>query len=227
MCGRYTLVASLEEVIKALDIADVRYEHSPRYNIAPTQTIAGVMINEEGERSLQGFHWGLLPFWAKSKKIAYSTFNARAESIQSKPAFRSAFPGKRMAVVSDGFYEWSHTGKDKQPYRFRVKSSEVFAFAGLYDHWKSPEGELITSCTIITTKPNAITEKVHDRMPVILGDEELKVWLDPNISDKDMLQKLLRPYDDRDMISYPVSKAVGNVNNHGADLIEKIQLNSK
>lgn len=132
MCGRFTLTANPEEVIDFLGIEDVQYEISPRYNIAPTQTIAGVLI-DQGKRSLQGFHWGLLPFWAKSKKMAYSTFNARAESIQSKPAFRSAFPGKRMAVITDGFYEWAHKAKEKQPYRFRVKSSNVFALAGLYD----------------------------------------------------------------------------------------------
>ncbi|GIO57940.1 SOS response-associated peptidase [Paenibacillus cineris] len=226
MCGRFTLTVETEDVIKAFDIEEVQYEIKPRYNIAPTQTIAGV-LNDDGKRVLQGFHWGLLPFWAKSKKIAYSTFNARAESIQSKPAFRSAFPDKRMVILADGFYEWAHKGKEKQPCRFRVKSSDVFAFAGLYDTWKSPEGEHITSCTIITTTPNALTEKVHDRMPVILGEDELKIWLDPGVSDKDLLQGLLQPYDAEDMYTYPVSNSVGNVRNQGADLIEEIPLNSK
>lgn len=226
MCGRFTLAVEQEDVVEAFDIEEVQYDIKPRYNIAPTQTIAGV-LNDHGNRILQGFHWGLLPFWAKSKKMAYSTFNARAESIQSKPAFRSAFPEKRMVVLADGFYEWAHKGKEKQPYRFRVKSSDVFAFAGLYDTWKSPEGELITSCTIITTTPNALTEKVHDRMPVILGEDELKIWLDPGVSDKDLLQGLLQPYDAEDMYTYPVSPSVGNVRNQGAELIEEIPLNSK
>ncbi|WP_145142109.1 SOS response-associated peptidase [Paenibacillus sp. Y412MC10] len=227
MCGRFTLVADQAQVIDTFHIQDVQYELAPRYNIAPTQTIAGVLTNDEGERSLQGFHWGLLPFWAKSKKLAYSTFNARAETLQSKPTFRSAFPTKRMVVVADGFYEWAHEGNEKQPYRFRVQSNEVFAFAGLYDHWKSPEGQLVQSCTIITTDPNKLTSKVHDRMPVILGEEELKVWLDPGVSDKELLQGLLRPYDAEDMFCYPVSKSVGNVRNQAAELIEEIPLNSR
>lgn len=226
MCGRYTLAVEEEDLVQPFDIDDVQYEITPRYNIAPTQTVAGVR-SDHGKRILQGFHWGLLPFWAKTKKMAYRTFNARAESIDSKPAFRSAFPEKRMAVLADGFYEWTHEGEHKQPYRFRVKSSEVFAFAGLYDDWKSPEGELITSCTIITTKPNSLTKKVHDRMPVILGEEELNIWLDPGVSDKDLLQGLLRPYEAEDMYSYPVSRSVGNVRNEGEELIEKIALNSK
>lgn len=226
MCGRFTLAADMDEVIETFGIEDVQYDFSPRFNIAPTQTIAGILI-DSGKRSLQGFHWGLLPSWAKSKKIAFSTFNARAETLQKKPAFRSAFPGKRMAIITDGFYEWAHEGKEKQPYRFKVKSSEVFAFAGLYDHWKSPEGEVVQSCTIITTDPNSLTSKVHDRMPVILGQDELMMWLDPGLSDKDLLQGLLRPYAAEDMYSYPVSKAVGNVRNQTPDLIEEIPLNSK
>lgn len=225
MCGRFTLAAGMEEIIESLGIEDVQYDHSPRFNIAPTQTIAGV-ITDDGKRSLQGFHWGLLPLWAKSKKMAYSTFNARAETIQKKPAFRSAFPEKRMAVIADGFYEWAHEGKEKHPFRFRVKSSNIFAFAGLYYHWESLEGELVQSCTIITTEPNSLTSKVHDRMPVILGKDELMMWLDPGVADKDLLQGLLRPYDAEDMYSYPVSKAVGNVRNQTPNLIEKIPLNS-
>lgn len=118
-------------------------------------------------------------------------------------------------------------GKRSSPIDYRVQSSEVFAFAGLYDYWKSPEGELIQSCTIITTDPNNLTSQVHDRMPVILGEEELKVWLDPGMTDKELLQGLLRPYDADDMFCYPVSKAVGNVKNQDAELIEEIPINSK
>lgn len=226
MCGRFTLVAETEEVIPKYKIEDIQYELTPRFNIAPTQTISEI-LTDNGNRSLQGFHWGLLPSWAKSKKIAYSTFNARSETLQSKPVFRSVFPRNRMVILADGFYEWSHEGKEKQPYRFRVKSNDVFAFAGLYDKWKSPEGEIIQSCTIITTEPNSLTAKVHDRMPVILGEEELNVWLDPGVSDKELLQGFLRPYDAEDMYAYPVSKSVGNVRNQTADLIEEIPLNSK
>jgi putative SOS response-associated peptidase YedK len=225
MCGRFTLAAGQDELLKAFKIEDVQYEHTSRYNIAPTQLVPGVVLNN-GKRSLQAFYWGLLPSWAKTKKIAYSTFNARSESIQSKPAFRSVFTRNRMIIASDGFFEWSHKGKEKQPYRFRLKSKDIFAFAGLFDHWKSPEGDLVQSCTIITTKPNSLTEKVHDRMPVILSEEDIKLWLDPEINDKDFLQSLLQPYDANDMYTYPVSKSVGNVRNQTPDLIDEIPLNS-
>ncbi|MDN4067647.1 SOS response-associated peptidase [Paenibacillus vini] len=225
MCGRFTLTADQDSIIEAFKIQEVKYEHSPRYNIAPTQCIPGILINNE-QRSLQGFHWGLLPKWAKSKKIAYSTFNARSETLQKKPAFRSVFPSNRMIVIADGFYEWAHTGKDKQPYRFRVKSKDIFGFAGLYDRWESPDGEVIQSCTIITTQPNSVTSKVHDRMPVILSEEETKMWLNPGLKDKDFLQGILNPYNAEDMFYYPVSRAVGNVRNQTEDLIQEITLNS-
>lgn len=226
MCGRFTLAVEQDEIINTFQIEDVQYKHSPRFNIAPTQTIAGMRI-DDGKRSLQGFYWGLLPSWAKSRKMAYSTFNARSETIQSKPAFRSVFPKNRMIIISDSFYEWAHVNKEKQPYRFRVKSKDVFGFAGLFDVWKDPDGELVQSCTIITTEPNSLTEKVHDRMPVILEGEDLEMWLNPEIKDKDLLQGLLRPYEADDMYSYPVSKLVGNVRNQGAELIEEVPLNSK
>lgn len=225
MCGRFTLAADFEEILNGFKLDKILYEHKPRYNIAPTQTIAGVK-SEGSERLLDGFYWGLLPSWTKSKKMAYSTFNARSETIQSKPAFRAAFSTQRMVVLSDGFYEWQKIGKEKQPYRFALNSRKVFGFAGLYDHWTSPDGEVIQSCTIITTIPNRVTDKVHDRMPVILDDNAMEIWLDPKIRDKDVLQSLLIPYDPEDMYMYPVSKEVGNVRNQASTLIEKIPLNS-
>ncbi|KQN97209.1 hypothetical protein ASF12_22150 [Paenibacillus sp. Leaf72] len=226
MCGRFTLAAEQHQIIETFKIEKVNYIHSPRYNIAPTQNIAGVILND-GRRTLDSFYWGLLPTWAKTRKLAYSTFNARSETLQSKPAFRSIFTKKRMIIIADGFYEWSHEGKEKQPYRFKVKSTEVFGFAGLYDRWQSPEGEEIQSCTIITTEPNQLTAKVHNRMPVILSEDAMNLWLDPSIEDKEILQGLLKAYDPEDMYVYPVTKSVGNVRNNLSNLIEEIPLNSK
>lgn len=228
MCGRFTLTSELSDVIKAFNVSDSEYEdYKPRYNIAPSQTIA-VVNGNDGHRKLEGYRWGLVPFWAKDIKIGYKMINARAETLQSKPAFRHLLTRNRIIIVSDGFFEWRREGKNKkQPFRFQLKSKEVYGFAGLYDEWQSPDGELLRSCTIITTKPNDLVAKVHDRMPVILDHKGVDVWLDPTVEDKDQLQELLKTYPEESMISYPVSTAVGNVKNTGSDLIEEVPLNSK
>ncbi|MFB4321620.1 SOS response-associated peptidase [Priestia sp. BR_2] len=227
MCGRFTLISDLSEIVDTFDVSSVEYEYKPRYNIAPSQTIA-VINGSSGKRVLEGYRWGLIPFWAKDIKIGYKMINARAETLQSKPAFRHLITTKRIIIPSDGFYEWKREGKDKkQPYRFQIKSKGVYGFAGLYDEWKDPDGVILRSCTIITTKPNDLVADVHDRMPVILDHSAADTWLDPDIQDKDLILGLLRTYPGDSMRSYPVSALVGNVKNTGSELIDEIPLNSK
>ncbi|MGG3278971.1 SOS response-associated peptidase [Paenibacillus solani] len=227
MCGRFTLTSEVSDVIETFDVSKVDYEYQPRYNIAPSQTIA-VIKEHSGRRILEGYRWGLVPFWAKDIKIGYKMINARAETIQSKPAFRHLISRNRIIIPSDGFYEWKREGKDKkQPYRFQIKSKGVYGFAGLYDEWTDPDGEKLRSCTIITTQPNDLVANVHDRMPVILDNKAIDIWLDPEVEDKEKLQKLLTPFPAASMLSYPVSAAVGNVKNTGSELIDEIPLNSK
>lgn len=228
MCGRFTLTSDVSEVIDTLNVSKVDYEYQPRYNIAPSQLIA-VVKETNGKRVLEGYRWGLVPFWAKDIKIGYKMINARAETVQSKPAFRHLMKRNRILIPSDGFYEWKREENDqKQPYRFQMKSRGIYAFAGLYDEWKDPRGELLRSCTIITTKPNELVAKVHDRMPVILDDKSVDMWLDPELEDAEKLQKLLlTPYPATNMLSYPVSPEVGNVKNTGPEIIEEVALNSK
>ncbi|MGC6589118.1 SOS response-associated peptidase [Paenibacillus sp. Dod16] len=227
MCGRFTLTSDLSEIVDTFDVSSVKYEYKARYNIAPSQTIAAIN-GSSGKRVLEGYRWGLVPFWAKDIKIGYKMINARAETIQSKPAFRHLITRNRLIILSDGFFEWKREGKDKkQPYRFQIKSKGVYGFAGLYDEWKHPDGEILRSCTIITTKPNDLVANVHDRMPVILDNKAVDVWLDPEVTDKDKLQELLSPFPADNMLSYPVSAAVGNVKNTGSELIDEIPLNSK
>lgn len=171
MCGRFTLTSEVSEVVDTFDVSKVDYEYQPRYNIAPSQTIA-VIIDNGGKRILEGYRWGLVPFWAKDIKIGYKMINARAETIQSKPAFKHLNARKRIIIPSDSFYEWKREGKDKkQPHRFQIKSKGVYGFAGLYDEWTDPDGEKLRSCTIITTNPNDLVVNVHDRMPVILDNK--------------------------------------------------------
>jgi len=227
MCGRFTLLSDLDQIQQAFHITSVQYDLQARTNIAPGQDIA-VLHQDNETRSLEGFRWGLIPSWAKEAKIGYKMINARAETLSTKASFRSLIARHRVAIIADGYYEWKKAGKEKQPYRFQLQSKEPFAFAGLYDEWESPEdGERIRSCTIITTEPNTMAAEVHNRMPVILTAKALDTWLDPEMTDKDHLQKLLVAYPDKEMIKYPVSKSVGNVANHNAELIEEVPLNSK
>jgi putative SOS response-associated peptidase YedK len=150
------------------DVADL----APRYNIAPTQDVAVVRLNPSTEkRELSMLRWGLIPFWAEDPKVGYSTINARAETVATKPSFREAFKKRRCLVVADGFYEWQRTDGQKQPYLIHLKDNSPFAFAGLWERWRKGE-QAIESCSIIVTEPNAVLEPIHDRMPVILSPED-------------------------------------------------------
>lgn len=229
MCGRFTLTSDLSDILTTFSInkENVLFEYSQRYNIAPSQTVA-VISNQEGKRKLEGYRWGLVPHWAKDIKIGYSMINARAESLSTKPAFRNLLSRNRVAILSDGFYEWKlQEDGGKQPYRFQLKSRGIYGFAGLYDEWNTPEGELLKSCTIITTRPNDLVSDVHDRMPVLLDPHAVEHWLNPGLTERDKVLNMLNPYPADEMVSYPVSKNVGNVKNINSSLIEPIQLNSK
>ncbi|MFD2328797.1 SOS response-associated peptidase [Cohnella sp. GCM10020058] len=226
MCGRYTIQTTLEELMSMFQIDRVGDIHlTPNYNVSPTHAVPTI-INEDGQRLLSMFHWGLIPAWAHDKKIGYRMINARAETLTSKPAYKGLIKSHRAVIPADGFYEWAKTDDGKQPYRFILKSGEPFGFAGLWTEWNSPDGPL-RSCTIITTKPNELVESVHDRMPVLLPPTALDSWLDPHEDDMDKLQDLLVPYDANKMRRYPVSKDVGSVKNTGAALIDEVPLNSK
>ncbi|MEF3304261.1 SOS response-associated peptidase [Paenibacillus sp. GYB003] len=222
MCGRYTITVSLEELMLffSIDQPNVPF-HIPRYNVAPMQMVPAIL--NDGERNRLGeLRWGLVPVWAKDPKIGNLMINARSETITEKPAFRGLLTRKRCVIPADGFYEWKKEGSKKQPYRIVLRSRTLFGFAGLYDTWTGPNGEKISTCTVITTTPNKLMEDIHDRMPVILQPEDEEVWLDRKNQDKDFLQSILRPYDASDMYAYPVGSAVGNVRNNSPDLIEAI-----
>jgi putative SOS response-associated peptidase YedK len=143
--------------------------------------------------------------------------NARSETPTTKPAFRDALKSRRCLIPADGFYEWSRTGKIKQPFCFEVGEGELFAFAGIWDRWKDPSGQWVKSCSILTTTPNAVTSAVHDRMPVILEADGYDLWLDPGMRDVTAASDLLKPYDARQMRCYPVSTRVNHVANDDAE----------
>ena len=214
MCGRYTLQASPEEIAIqfAVEINNLSLS-KPRYNIAPSQNIAVVQIKPDtSQRELTRLRWGLIPSWAKDPKIAYSTINAKAETVATKPAFRSAFRKRRCLIPASGFYEWQSQDKQKQPMYIHLKDHHLFAFAGLWEHWEPKEGEPIKSCTIITTDANELMLPIHNRMPVILASKDYGQWLDPTTR-TDSLQVLLKPYTTDEMEAYAVSKMVNNPRN--------------
>jgi len=164
--------------------------------------------------------WGLIPWWADDPSIGSRMINARAEKLNSKGAFKDSFRSRRCLVLGDGFYEWRKQGKVKIPLLFHLKSDRPFAFAGLYDVWKSPLGPRLTTCTIITTTPNGLVEPIHNRMPVILSKDAEAFWLDPTIEEFDRLLALLSPYAADEMDAYEVSSLVNSVNNDSPDLVE-------
>jgi putative SOS response-associated peptidase YedK len=177
------------------------------------------VVQNDNDRVGKQMRWGLIPFWAKDIKIGYKMINARAETIDEKPAYKHPFQKQRCLILADGFYEWKKQGKEKQPYRFKLKNGEPFAFAGLWDRW-----ETLYSCTIITTKPNNLTKEVHDRMPVILPKDTYDLWLNPNMTETDYLKSLLVPYPEEEMVAYPVSTLVNSPKNDIPSVMEPIQL---
>jgi len=186
-----------------------------RFNIAPSQKIA---ILRGDATDLENLSWGLIPSWAKDKKMAF--INARSETAAEKPAFRSSFKKYRCLILSDGFYEWKKVGTQKQPFYIHLKSENPFAMAGLWSHWTSPEGEIIETVSILTTEANKLMKDIHHRMPVIMNEKDYKTWLNPNENDKEKLKSLLSPFDSTKMKAYPVSTYVNKPQNSDSKCIE-------
>jgi putative SOS response-associated peptidase YedK len=154
--------------------------------------------------------WGLIPGWAKEPGIGNRFINARAETVASTPAFRSAFRERRCLILTDGFYEWQGQGGRKRPWCIRMRDGRPFAFAGLWERWTDPAGRAIDSCTIITTTPSDLIRPFHHRMPVILLPRDHDLWMDPGVREAARLLPLLVPYPGDDLVAYPVSPLVNN-----------------
>lgn len=228
MCGRYSLATFQDQLAAEFDLIDVE-RIEPRYNIAPTQTAPVVRVTgKEGNRLLGALRWGLVPFWAKDPAIGNRMINARSEGVESKPSFRAPFKRQRCLIPTTGFFEWkrlaggTRSKPNKQPYCIRMDDERVFAFAGLWDRWKDPDGEVIETYTILTTEPNDSVRPLHNRMPVILAPDDYAQWLDPEIQNPDALLPLLKPYADEDLIAYPVSKQVNNPKNDTPACVEEL-----
>ena len=223
MCGRFTL--SKPKKIKAKDLMVPQSEIDrlkERYNVAPSNQVAA--IRNEKERHIEPIRWGLIPSWAKDEAIGSGMINARAETLAEKPSFKGLLHKHRCLILADGFYEWAKSVHGKQPYFIHLRSGEPFTFAGLWSHWKNPKAEEIKTCAIITCAPNPLMERIHNRMPMILGDEARDIWLDSKNEDSVILTGLLKPYAEDEMEAYPVSKIVNTPLNDSEACLKRVEV---
>lgn len=257
MCGRIALYTTPERLSRIFDAElalGIDPDGRPSYNIPPTRSILGIVARptdantehpdvEDAElpatkRTIDLFRWGLIPSWAKDASMGNRLFNARSETVATKPSFRSAFASRRLAVPADGFYEWGQgEGKQRQPHYFQRADGDPLALAGLWERWRLPgqdafgrEGiehdehgnrpEFLYTCTIITTSAGPDMDGIHPRMPVVLETWMLDGWLDPDNHDRDELEVLLQPPPSNTLNHHPVDARVGNVRNDGPELVE-------
>jgi len=222
MCGRFTLIMTPSDLAEFLGVPVVETA-DPRYNIAPTQSVWAVRhLANEPARRLDRLQWGLIPHWAKDAKIGARLINARVETLDEKPSFRQAFQRRRCLIPSSGFFEWQTVGRKKQPYFIHPKDRPAMAFAGLWETWRSPSGELLNSCAIITTEANEGMKLFHHRMPVILSPDLFALWLQPVERDSGELMDLLASNPTTELEVYPVGLQINNARNEGPDLLSRL-----
>ena len=210
MCGRFALhddPLRIAEYFRATSIEDF----SPSFNIAPSSRIIAVTAKDESSRQLRTMRWGLIPEWSTDPSIGNNLANARGETVAEKPSFRSAFKNRRCIIPANGFYEWKAVAGKKMPWYVSLKSGELLAMAGLWETWRSPDGEVINSCCIITTDANQLMMPIHDRMPVILSEEQWDTWLSPAEHRPEKLLPLIRPHESESMQTWPVTHELNRV----------------
>jgi len=222
MCGRYGRFSRKERIEQLLGTRiEGGDDLAVRYNISPG--IKDWMIRQPASSSIprfEQFEWGLLPYWAKDPKATRRPVNARAETVAEKPMFQHLLRRRRCAVPVDGYYEWRTTSSGKVPFWFHLKSGEPFFLAGLWDTWHARQPDAVASYILMTTEPNEVAAKVHDRMPVILHASDVARWLNPAIKEAEAVADLLRPYPGEEMEAHQVSKRVNKPENEGPELIE-------
>ena len=219
MCGRFTIMLDASEAKEAFDLQAVPADWRPRFNVAPSQLVAVVVSADE--RKTEWMRWGLIPSWAKEASIGNRLINARAETVMEKPSFRGAFSKRRCLILADGFYEWQREeGRNSTPYLFQRVDAKPFAMAGLWEIWRSPEGEMIKSCTILTTSANGVVAPVHERMPVMMRPDASWNWL--RETDPMRLYALLVSYAEADMKKRMVSRIVNDPANDAPAIVNPV-----
>ncbi|HEY3149482.1 MAG TPA: SOS response-associated peptidase [Dongiaceae bacterium] len=220
MCGRYSFTLP-PEAIRELFRVMTGLNLQPRYNIAPTDQVSVIGLEPGGERALKVFRWGLIPWWSKAMPKTAPLINARAEGIAASKMFGEAFHKRRCLVPADGFYEWRKDKSDKRPWRIVDPERPAFAFAGVWEGWRNPEGEIVRSFAIVTTSANERLAPIHDRMPVMLTREDEDAWLDPNKAEPELLS-LLAPYDPARTELYRVDTRVNSVKNDNPECMKRL-----
>ena len=222
MCGRFILTSPGKDMQDQFELQH-EPELTPRYNIAPTQMVLVVRFDQETTvKQFEMLKWGLVPFWAKDASIGPRLINARCETLGQKPAYRAAFKSRRCLIPTNGFYEWMKEKEKKQPYLIRLADESLFALAGLWEHWKGPDGAIIESCTVITTEANDLLRPIHDRMPVIIPKNDYDSWLNPEMLGQETFQSLLQPYPSHEMVFFPVNPKVNKATYENPDCIEPV-----
>lgn len=225
MCGRATLVTSVDDIAEVFGVEPTLPAGPPRFNIAPGTDLVAIHPNKAGRKELAAFRWGLVPWWSTDKKIANRTINARSETIVNAPAFRDAFRARRCLVVVDGFYEWEETGAapTKRPHHVRYEDRRPFTLAGVWDRWTSKEtGEVLETCSIVTTEAHGDILRLHDRMPLLLAENERDLWLATADDARGILANAKATQEARalELVLVPVSKRVNDVRNDDPGCLE-------
>jgi putative SOS response-associated peptidase YedK len=222
MCGRYGRFSRKERVEEMLgQPIDGGDALAPRYNVCPG--LPDWIIRQPGAGQglrLEQLHWGLLASWTKTKTSSRRPINARAETVAERPMFRDLLRERRCVVPVDGYYEWRTRPGGKLPFWFYLKSGEPFFLAGLWDCWHPRKPDALASYILMTTRPNELAAKVHDRMPVLLHARDVARWLDPSITEAERVSDLFAPYPAQEMQSHPVARRVSDPESEGPALIE-------
>ncbi|NOX29918.1 MAG: SOS response-associated peptidase [Actinobacteria bacterium] len=228
MCGRFVSASPPGEIAAYFGAEVPEVELPANHNVAPTSDVYAVREGADASRSIEAFHWGLVPMWAKDLKVGNRMINARSETLAEKNTFKRALANRRCLLPADGFYEWKVVGKTdkgkpkKQPMYIQRPDGELLAMAGLWERWRGPDRDwdnVLHSTTVVTTQANEFMAPIHNRMPVFLSPDAWEVWLDPEVTDFDLLTSLLKPAPEALLTAHPVDPMVGNVRNKGAQLI--------
>ena len=220
MCGRFVIELSPDLVALVFGLAEIP-ELPPRYNVAPTQSVPVIREASDGKRRLSLLRWGLVPPW--SKEVGEGLINARSETVNEKPSFRQAFRQRRCIVVASAFYEWKTFDGKNVPYYIHMADGAPMPFAGLWEAWRSPEGQMTETCTILTTNANTTVAPIHNRMPVILHSDEFRLWLDREVHDAEKLAALFAPYPADRLEAYKVSAWVNSPAHDGPECIVPVE----